>query len=235
MPQKDIVIVVVDLPLDQVSNEYGRVMNIDQLCDSDHKALLYLSSKYTNSCSGLDSIIKGLWGEVLLEHTRVDILARYTWSSSIQWRIRLPHGFWELVVTSAFIINLPVSNTSGNTCSIMIEAQREGNDAVIRTHMIWLCCVSFLWMDPHFPLSFTHFSHMSHYDSLYLLSHMSHYDSFPWVTMTLTYVSHLTHPDSLWVILCDLLSRWHYCPCDGYCSCDSIVLFYYKYWQSLAL
>ena len=61
---------------------------------------------------------------------------------------------------------------------------------------------------------------------------MTHYHESLWLLFMTPFWLTMTHYESCTVTYCP---GWLCCPCDIYCLCDSIVLFYYKYWQSLAL
>ena len=74
--------------------------------------------------------------------------------------------------------------------------------------------------------------------------HLYYHQSVTWPTTFYFFIVHVTllSSDSFWLdsstllwlstripLFCDLLSKWHYCPSDVYCTSDSIVLVVYKY------
>jgi hypothetical protein len=75
---EDIIIIVVDLLVDQIGDDHGIVLSVDQKADCSHAACLYLSSINANTCSGLYSLITVLQIYPDIQHTSVAILARYT-------------------------------------------------------------------------------------------------------------------------------------------------------------
>ena len=115
-------------------------------------------------------------------------------------------GCYVELSTNLFFLNRPLKEAS--QCWWMYTHPKKELDHGF-THIVEF--VAQQWCYKWTPI-FLFFSHMSHYDSPYLLSHTSHYDSLPWVTMTPMYAFlwlTLTHYELYYVT---------------YCPSDSIVL-----------
>lgn len=74
---ENVIIIVVDLPVDQIGDQRWRAVSVDQKCDRRDAALLDLCTKNADACSELNSFINIFQGNVLC-----NIPVRPTWQDT---------------------------------------------------------------------------------------------------------------------------------------------------------
>ena len=76
--------------------------------------------------------------------TSAESLARKTWSLRIRWQREVAFGWPAVPATSACIRKVIVCNASGNACSSMIDAWRNGSESDIVSCITSLCSLSLI-------------------------------------------------------------------------------------------